>query len=154
MYQRDFILRMIERFGQILIALRNRILGGADEEEVEAALQQAGLQAGVDLNVVRSVSLDSLLMLVGSDGDIELDRAWLMAELLLLDGLHAARIGEAGNADASLTKARALYDLIGPSGAMLTGIPDLAERIAEVDRTLEALPSPAAHPELGEGRKA
>lgn len=36
-------------------------------------------------------------------------------------------------------KARALYDLVGPEGAMLVGIPEIKERLAEIDGALSAL---------------
>ncbi len=123
MAQRDFILRMIERFGQMLIAIRNRILRGDDPRQIEDDLQTAGQQAGVDLDLVRRFTLESLLMFVGADGEVELDRAWLMAEILSLDGLQAARSGQDDLARESLLKARALYDLVGPGGSMLIGIP-------------------------------
>jgi len=139
MHQRDFILRMIERFGQLLIGIRKMILGGGDAQDIENALQEGSQSAGIDLNVVRGFTVESLVMLVGTDGEIDLDRAWLMAELLLLDGLHAARSGEPESAEQSLMKARALYDLVGPSGAILVGIPEIKERIAEIDRELSAL---------------
>jgi hypothetical protein len=140
MHQRDFILRMIEQFGQLLIGLRKMILGGGgDREEVESALQNGSQEMGFDLDLVRGFSLDSLVMLAGGGGEIQVDRAWLMAEILLLDGLQAARLGEADAARDSLTKARALYELVGPEGAMLVGIPEIAERVAEIDRTMRGV---------------
>lgn len=140
MYQRDFILRMIERIGQMLLAIRKRILRGDDARAIEDDLQAGSQQAGFDLDVVRGFTLDSLMMLVVKDGDIALDRAWLMAEVLLLDGMHAARTNDEEGARASLLKARALYDVVGPEGAMLVGIPDVRERLAEVDEQLRSLP--------------
>ncbi len=140
MHQRDFILRMIEQFGQLLIGLRKMIVGGGgDREEVESALQKGSQEMGFDLDLVRGFSLDSLVMLAGSGGEIQVDRAWLMAEVLLLDGLQAARLGVADTARDSLTKARALYELVGPEGAMLVGIPEIKERVAEIDQALRSL---------------
>lgn len=139
MGQRDFILRLIEQMGQVLIAIRKKIYGGDDAQSVEDDLQDASQKSGFDLTVVRGLSLDSLLMLVAQGPDIQLDRAWLMAEVLLLDGLMAQREHRDDDAWASLTKAQALYGLIGPQGAMLTGLPELQERMAEVERALEAL---------------
>lgn len=135
----DFILRMIERFGQMLIALRNRIQRGDDPRQIEEDLVAGSRQAGVDLTLVRSFTLESLLMFVERSGEIELDRTWLMAEILWLDGIQSARLGRVDRATDSLIKARALYDLVGPRGSMLTGVPDIDERIAEIDQTLEEL---------------
>ena len=139
MTQSDFILRMIERFGQMLVALRNRILRGDDSRQIEDDLVAVGQQAGVDLGLVRGLTLESLLMFVERGGQIELDRAWLMAEMLSLDGIQSARLGRSGRAEDSLIKARALYDLVGPHGSMLTGVPDVGERIAEIDQALRDL---------------
>ena len=137
----DFILRMIERFGQMLIALRNRIARGEDHQQIEDDLLAVSRQAGVDLALVRSFTLDSLLMFVDRDGEIEVDRAWLMAEILSLDGIESARLGQVDAATDSLLKARALYELVGPAGSMLVGIPDVDERIGEIERVLQELES-------------
>ena len=139
MAQRDFILRMIERFGQMLIALRNRILRGEDPQQIEDDLLAGSQQVGVDLALVRSFTLESLLMFVGNEGQLELDRAWLMAEILSLDGLQSARLGRVESARDSLLKARALYDLVGPSGSMLIGVPDIQDRLREIDEALRDL---------------
>lgn len=135
----DFILRMIERFGQMLLALRKRILRGEDPQQIESDLAATSRQAGVDLPLVRSFTLESLVMFVDRDGEIELDRAWLMAEILSLDGIQSARLGRSDGARDSLIKARALYEIVGPRGSMLIGIPDIDERITEIDAALEEL---------------
>jgi hypothetical protein len=141
MARSDFILRMIERFGQMLIAIRNRILRGDDPQQIEDDLMAGSQQAGVDLALVRSFTLESLMMFVDRDGELELDRAWLMAEILSLDGIQAARLGEVVRARDSLLKARALFELVGPAGSMLIGIPDVKDRLEEIDQTLEELES-------------
>jgi len=140
MHQRDFILRMIERYGQLLLAIRKLILGEATPREIQNALREGSQQAGFDLDLIRGFTLDSLVMLAGRDGEIELGRAWLMAEILLLDGLQATREGDAEHAYDSLTKARALYELVGPSGAILVGIPEIKDRLAEIDDAMRQLP--------------
>lgn len=142
MARTDFILRMIEQFGQMLIALRNRILRGDDPQRIEDDLRAGSRQAGVDLDLVRGFTLESLLGFVDRQGQVELDRAWLMAEILSLDGIHAARLGRADLARESLLKARALFELVGPSGSMLIGIPDIEDRLREIDQTLGALDEP------------
>ena len=62
-----------------------------------------------------------------------------MAEILSLDGLQSARLGQAEPARDRLLKARALYDLVGPSGSMLIGIPDIGDRLREIDEALRDL---------------
>lgn len=142
MQQRDFILRMIEQLGRILVGIRNRILRGDDPKAIEAELEAGSRQAGFDLDLVRGLTLESLMMFVGRDGELQLDRAWLLAEILCLDGIQEARRGDPVHARQSLLKARGLYELLGPDGAMLTGIPDVQGRLSEVDETLRELGEP------------
>lgn len=143
MVQRDYILRIIEQFGMMLIALRNRILGGAvDEAEVEDELAGLAGRAGLDMELLRGFSEDSLYMFATGGGELEPGRCWLMAELLYLDGLHAGQTARPREAAASLTKARMLYTLLEPGGGMLVGFPEAAERIEEIDALLAAGAAP------------
>jgi hypothetical protein len=54
MYRRDYIMRLIERFGGILIALRNRILRReVDSAEPMGQVRDLAGQAGLDLDIAR-----------------------------------------------------------------------------------------------------
>lgn len=143
MPQRDFILRMIEQLGAMLVALRKMIVGGGDPRQIEDRLQTASRESGLELDLLRGLTLESLLMLVAPSGEVEPTRCWLMAEVLGLDGLQAAKDGRHEQARASLLKARALFDLIRPAGGVIVGIPEAADRIADIDRELDDLPAPA-----------
>ena len=89
-HQRDYILRLIEQIGEVLVELRNRILGRkAATSEVDAELSGVAGRAGLDLELLRGFSLDTLHMFVSPTGEVEPARCWLMAELLYLDGLQA-----------------------------------------------------------------
>jgi hypothetical protein len=140
MPQRDFILRIIEQLGAVLAELRRRILGGGDAGAVDEALTDAADQAGFDLTLLRGFTVESLHMFVASTGEVEPARCWLMAEVLYLDGLQASLEGRAADARDGLIKARSLYDLVRPAGGMIVGLPEAAERIAEIDERLRALP--------------
>ena len=139
MHQRDYILRIIEQLGEVLIALRKRILGGtATAEEINDELARVSGQAGFDIMLLRSFTLESLYMFAAPGGDVDPSKCWLMAECLFVDGLQASR-EKAPDARASLIKARALYDLVRPGGAMLVGFPEAAERIAAIDEVIGKL---------------
>ena len=140
MERRDYILRMIEQMGAVLIAARNMILGRrADPARVEEELQSIAGRSGLDLDVIRGFSGDTLHMLVAPSGEVEPGRCWLIAELLYLDGLEAEVEERANDARASLEKARTLYSLIAPAGGMLVGFPEAAERFEDIDARLAAL---------------
>lgn len=134
MARRDYILRMIEQLGAALVELRRRILGGARASAVRNDLERTAAQAGLDIDLLRGFDLETLRFFASPTGEVEPARCWLMAEILYLDGLEADLAGR--DAEDSLQKARALYDLVRPMGGMLVGMPEAAQRIAEIDRML------------------
>jgi len=145
MGQQDYILRMIEQLGRMLAALRARILGGeSDARTVQERLREAGRTGGVDLEIARAMTTDTLVMMLSPAGELEPGRAWLMAELLYLDGLDAHLAGETERADASLQRALVLYRLIGPQTLKLVALPEAGDRIAEIERLLDSDPPPEA----------
>ena len=139
MAQRDYILRMIEEMGAVLIALRNAILrGGAPPGEVETTLRRATSAAGMELELARVVTVDALTNMVAPRGEVEPARCWVLAEALMTDGVNRMRQGEPELARPVLAKAAVLFSLVAPWGAYLTGFPEAEERIAEIEEWLEA----------------
>lgn len=140
MVQRDYILRIIEELGAVLIALRNAILGGsARATEVEDTLRRAAGAAGMDLDLARAASVDALPAMMAPTGEIDPARCWLLAEVLMTDGTRLLHDGEAERARSSLAKAAALFRLVAPLGAYLTGFPEADERIEEIEAVLAGL---------------
>ena len=145
MAQQDYILRMIEQVGRMLAALRRRILdGAADSASVRHELGEAGRTGGVDLEVARALTPESLVLLVSAGGELEPGRAWLMAEVLYLDGLDARLRGDLERARASLGRALVLNRLIGPETLKLVELPEAQDRIHEIERLLDGHPPPEA----------
>ena len=139
MAQRDYILRMIEQMGEILIALRNTIVGGtASARIIEEKLEAAASQSGLDLGLARAASPETIQMMVAPMGEVEPGRCWLVAEILYLDGLHAQLDGRSDEADASFRKSLPLYVMLEPRGLFL-GIPEAPERIREIEERLASL---------------
>ena len=78
MTQTDYLLRLIEQMGAMLIALRKRILGGGmDADEAEEQLQSLTGKSGLDLDFLRTVTLDTLVMLMSPTGVPEPGRCWI-----------------------------------------------------------------------------
>jgi len=138
MHQRDWIMRIVEQLGAVLVELRRRIVGGGSRASVRQDLARVAGQAGLEIDLLRGFDVSTLRMLVAPTGEVEPARCWLMAEVLYLDGLDAHVAGEDGYE--SLMKARALFELIKPAGGMLIGLPEALERIEEIDRILEEGP--------------
>jgi hypothetical protein len=142
MSKQDYILRQIEMLGQILIELRNRILGRKiDGPEATQELQDVVRKVGIDVEMLRLASPDTLAMLAAPTGDVEPGRCWLMAEALYLDGLTCELDERREDALNSLDKAGRLFSLLEPGGVYLVGFPEASERINEIRdriRILEA----------------
>lgn len=135
MAQRDYILRMIEQVGRALIAIRRQLLGQpSDIGDVTQALHAVAGQLGIDLDLARRATPETLLLLSAPQTDPA--RCWAIAEMLYLDALDAAAEGRPEEAREGLQKARFFFAMVEPGGVMLLGWPEAAERIAEIDARL------------------
>ncbi len=146
MHQRDYILRMIEQAGLALIRLRKLVFGGgASGSEIETEMQAVVGMAGLDLDLVRSVSDDTLLLMIAPTGEVDLTRCWVLAETFYLDGVHAHLAGRAEDARRSLERAGKLYSML-DADLVITGLPEASERLDEISARLEALAGPGSSP--------
>lgn len=139
MTQTDYILRMIEQMGQILVALRKMILQQSSPAQViSARLAAVASQSGFDLTLARAATFETIEMLVAPEGDLDPTRCWLVAEVLCLDGLQAQLEGRTEAAEVSFRKSLPLYALLKPKGLFL-GLPEAAVRMSEVEVRLMTL---------------
>lgn len=133
MYQRDYILRIIEQLGRALLQVRRRIMG---QDLTTAALRDElsaiASQAGMNLDLLRSVDSGTLPVLLAPGGEIEPTRCWLAAELLYLEALHARQTGMDADADRDLLRAIELYGLLPADWTPPAGTPEHEERLAEL----------------------
>lgn len=138
MYRRDYILRLIERFGRMLIALRNRIFNREiTEEDLRGEIHEIAREAGLDLNLARQLDPQMLLMWLSPTGEVDEPKFWLMAELLYLEGMEAvkASVGDAGRAD--LARARAIYGRLPAGWRPSENLASAGERCKEISILLE-----------------
>jgi hypothetical protein len=137
LYQRDYILRLIEQLGQALIRLRDRILGRqAEPGQIRGEIRSLAQQVGLDLDVARTVDLATLRMLMSLAGDIDPGRCWLMAELLFLEALQAREAGDLGQAKRDLERALQLHAWVEPDWKPFEELPTVGERMEEMRRVL------------------
>ena len=137
MYRRDYILRLIERFGRMLIALRNGILRReADPRHVQAQIGEIADQAGLDLAIARRLDPGMLVMWLAPTDDFDIPRMWLMAELLYLHALEADRIPE-GDSRGDFERALALFAHLPPDWRPTDDQAMAAERVAELRAILD-----------------
>ena len=137
MTSRDYLLRQIEMLGEILVAIRKLIVrGAAPSEEISQRLREVSGKGGLDLDLARAATPDTLRLLIAPSGEVEPGKCWLLAETLLLDGLDARESRDEARFLDSLGKAGMLFTLLAPMGAFLVGFPEAAERVEEIDLLL------------------
>ena len=132
MYRQDYVLRLIERLGAALVALRNRILRRErDETGMRTEIAEIAGQAGLDLAVARSLDPDMLLMWLAPTGQPDSAKLWLLAELLYLEGLDA-KVSSAGEWRGDLERARALLVRLPPGWRPGEAFAPAGERAEEI----------------------
>lgn len=137
LYQRDYILRMIEEMGVILVRLREMILGGAsDRRMVDGEIRKVAHGIGFDIDVARIADDATLERMVAPTGALEPGRGWLIAECFYLHGLEAQLDERAEEARASLSRALRLFGLLAPDALLPSGFTEAALRIQEIERRL------------------
>lgn len=134
--QTDYILRLIEMAGRVLReALRRILAGDATEAEVEDAIADAGARVGIDARLALMATAETLELMVAPAGEVDVTRCWVLAESLYVAGVHAEASGMQDRATAYFERARRLYVLLDPR-LVVTGMPEAAERIEEIDGRL------------------
>ena len=135
MYRRDYLLKLIARFAQALVALRDHLRGrGAEPAEALPTIREIAADAGLDLTIARSLDPVSLLIWLAPTGEIDTPRLWLMAELLYLEALQGRSQGVQWRADAE--RALAIASRLEPDWRPAEGLATPAERAMELRQML------------------
>ena len=132
MVQSDYILRMIEAIGLIALQIK-RMLRAGSVAEAKTALREAQAQVGVDLDMARVLSGDSLLSVISPTGQADPTRCMLFGEILYLDGLCALEAGDVEEGRESLAKAQL------PLGSAVSYGTAIGVRYPEIDATVEEI---------------
>ena len=142
MYQRDDILRLIERLGRTLLLLRDRILARQHQHaNVQDEIRAIAARASIDLDGARAVDLVTLRLLMSFAGDLDPARCWLTAELLYLEGLDKRSDNAGAAARRDLTRSLDLYRMLPPGWQPFEELPPSRQRIEEIERLLADLQS-------------
>jgi len=137
MYRHDYILRLIQRLGAALLSLRDKILRRQqDDVAVRTEIGEIARQAGLDLEVARSLQPQQLLMWLAPVGEPDPAKLWLMAELLYLEGLHAHASGAAGWR-ADFERALAILTHVPHDWRPDPAFPTAGQRLAEIRALLD-----------------
>ncbi|MGH7466673.1 MAG: hypothetical protein ACRENP_01680 [Longimicrobiales bacterium] len=106
MLRDDYLLRLIEQVGRVLARVREMLLGG--EVVREAEVKQAAAVAGMDLGMLRALTVESVPALVNPSGRPDGLRCVLIAEVLFADALVARTRGDVAGEVDRMTKVEAL----------------------------------------------
>ncbi len=137
MVQSDYILRMIEAIGLIALQIK-RMLRAGSVAEAKTALREAQAQVGVDLDMARVLSGDSLLSVISPTGQADPTRCMLFGEILYLDGLCALEAGDVEEGRESLAKAQLLLESAVSYGTAIgVRYPEIDARVEEIEELLE-----------------
>jgi hypothetical protein len=140
MYRRDYIIRLIERFGKTLLALRNRLLGlqpaGRSHAEAIEEIGEIARQAGLDLDIARRLDPAMLLAWLAPTDDVDSGRLWLMGELLYLTGLELRAAGQP-QWQAEVERAHALFARLEPDWRPADDHAPAGARATETRRVLD-----------------
>lgn len=134
MYRYDYVMRLIERLGQVLRTMRDRLLQRqVSNEDMRAEIQEIAREAGLDLDFARRLDPGTLATWLAPVPDrVDEDRVWLMAELLHVEALAARAAGDERQAVADLRRALVLFGRISPTWRPGTDLPTAGERVAEL----------------------
>ena len=147
MVQRDYILQMIEMIGVIALHIK-RMLRAGKVNEAKQALREAQEQAGVDLDMARTLDGGSLLAIISPGGLADPTRCMLFGEVLYLDGLCALEAGEDELGRENLAKARLLLEsAVGYGTAIGVRYPEVDDTVAEINELLDGGTGSEVHDE-------
>jgi hypothetical protein len=107
------------------------LIGG---EPVGDVLRLEARKSGVDLDLARVLDADSLADVLSPNGQPDVTRLWVMAELLHLDGLRLDMEGRMDEGEALHRKSLRLYLALEP--AVLAALPEGAIRLQEIEERL------------------
>ena len=107
MLRRDYLLRMIEEMGRIVARIRELLVSG-DIDRVETELQSAARLASLDLQTIRALTADSLLLLLLPAPTADAGRLKIVIQVLALDAERAVAAGDEEGAERLLQKAERL----------------------------------------------
>lgn len=142
MHRQDYIIRIIELAGRFLAELRRAIVeGGVDDLPGDDDIVKLSHRAGLDLELLRSVDLQTMVLLLSPSGEIETARIWLAGELFAVEAERLQRLGRIDGAVDAYRRALCLYAHVDGS-LVLKGLPEASARSRELEREMESLVGP------------
>lgn len=128
-----FKAQKLQRLAELLQEIQRRQeAGGGEALLAEDKLREVAIRIGVDLDVVRVATPDTLLGMLTPGRDPDPGKLWAVAEVLYLDWRAARAAGDTEAAADRRAKALLLYGAVGPEAALPAGVVPPAERMDEL----------------------
>ncbi|MEQ9364869.1 MAG: hypothetical protein RIF32_11530 [Leptospirales bacterium] len=142
MYQKDYLLFMIEQFARLLRRIVSKIAGG-DFDDASYEIEQIYRQyLGINSDLIPSFSYDSLMMLQSADPDTYHDRCVTLGDMLRLEGEIFAKNGGAKAARGRYLKALGVYLTIFLDENAPASAAGYKDHHAHIDTITDALAKP------------
>lgn len=109
MYQKDYLLFMIEQFARLLRRIISKIAGGEYDDASYEIEQVYRHYLSINSDLIPSFSFDSLMMLQSADPDTYHDRCITLADMLRLEGDIFAKNNVVKDARGRYHKALGIY---------------------------------------------
>ncbi len=135
MMKQDYILRVIEEFGQAWALVVARLRAGRYTEALEGVDEVARRHVGLSLNLINGMSSQDLLGLMHVGDSLDRGRCVLLVELLREQGEILELQGQPAEAVVARVKALDIFLEVHDAYAE----PELAERHAAIDRMIGRL---------------
>lgn len=134
-----FKAQRLQRLAEQLMELQRRLESeGGDTTHIREGLQELAHRVGVDLDIVRLATPDTVLDVITAGGGGDPGKIWVVGEILYLDGVRALAEGNEDEARGVLTSARKLLQALGSRSVSL---PDNAvppnRRLDELENLLD-----------------
>jgi len=135
MFQRDYILRLIEEFGKFLAAITGLRLEGKLEEALKKVDETYNELLEIDPKVVKSLNDDEVLGFFQEEKKYDNKQLNLVAELLYQEGMIYTEEGDPVSARNVLEKSKVMINYLMENDSTFSY--DWYKKLEEIDRVLE-----------------
>lgn len=133
-----FKAQRMQQLAQMLMELQRRLEAeGGDASHIRQGLDEVARRVGVDLEIVRLASPETVLQVLTPGGGGDPGKIWAVGELLYLEGLRALAEDEPSVAVDALRKASRLLEALPEDLALPDEARPPAERLDRIGKLLE-----------------
>lgn len=111
-FQRDYLMRLIEQLGTMLRAMSGHVEVLENDEALETSREGLSLLFRLPTGMVESMTPDGLVAMLSAGGGLDAERALLTADVFALRAKAQAQAGNSTAAISDAARARRLVDVL------------------------------------------